>query len=46
VNDNLQCTDPKTGNVIEGCAVPQSVYDCLLTQGVNLKKDDCNSWDK
>ena len=46
VNDNLQCTDAKTGKAIEGCKVPKTVYECLLTQGVNLKKDDCSTWDK
>ena len=46
VNDEYQCTDPKSGEVIEGCDVPENVFKGILTQGVNLKKDDTNSWNK
>jgi len=47
VNDKLQCTDPKyPDEIIKGCTIPQSVYECLLTQGLNLKEEDCNSWNK
>lgn len=42
-----QCYDFKSEkNPIEGCRVPVKVCDCLLTQGVNLQKEDCNKWTK
>jgi len=46
VDDEYQCTDPKSGEVIEGCTVPETVYNGLLNQGVNLKVDSTNSWSK
>jgi len=46
MNDDNQCTDPKSGEVIEDCTVPETVYKGLLMQGVNLKMDITNSWNK
>jgi len=47
VNENLQCTDPKNPcDIIEDCTIPKSVYECLLTQGLNLKEESCNLWAK
>jgi len=44
VNDEYQCTDPKSGEIIKGYTVPETIYKVLLEQGVNLKED--NSWSK
>ena len=42
-----QCYDFKSEkDPIQGCRVPVKVCDCLLTQGVNLQKEDCNKWTK
>ena len=46
MNDDYQCTDPKSGEVIKDCTVPETVYKGLWMQGVNLKMDSTNSWNK
>lgn len=46
VDDKGQCHDFKSDEFIEDCWVPVNVCECLLTQGVNLQKEDCNTWTK
>ena len=46
VDDKGQCYDFKSKKRIEGCQVPVSICECLMTQGVNLQKEDCNKWTK
>ena len=44
VDNKGQCYDFKSEKRIEGCKVPVNVCECLMTQGVNLQKEDCNKW--
>ena len=46
VDNKGQCYDFKSEKRIEGCKVPVNVCECLMTQGVNLQKEDCNKWSK
>ena len=46
VDDKGQCYDFKSEKRIKGCKVPVNVCECLMTQGVNLQKEDCNKWSK
>ena len=46
VDDKGQCYDFKSNELIKDCQVPVSVCECLLTQGVDLQKEDCNTWTK
>ena len=46
VDDKGQCYDFKSNELIQDCQVPANVCECLITQGVNLQKEDCNTWTK
>ena len=46
VDENGRCSDFKSNKLIKDCQVPLNVCKCLLTQGVNLQKEDCSKWTK
>ena len=46
VDDKGQCYDFKSNEPIKDCEVPVNVCECLITQGVDLQKQDCNTWEK